>query len=266
MKAALLVIPAYNEEQRIAAPLRHYLEYARSLRGFRVRVLVVLNGCRDETLAVVKSVAVDYPELGWVEYADPIGKGGALIAGFRHGDGFDWVGFADADGATTPESLFGLITEDGEGDVRIGARLPSARSFFRRIPSICFNLWVRVLLPVGVSDTQCGAKFFRGWVAQKISPKLSTCDMAVDVDMLVWAHRCGAKVESRHVDWREQPGSSVRIVRTSSLMFLSVLRIFLLSRVQVAPMRWVLALSEKCYSWINRRPRIMPPADADSGR
>lgn len=256
----LLIIPAYNEERRILRPLRDYLNQARTLPDMRVRVLVVLNGCRDKTLEVVNSVAIDYPELQSIQYAEPIGKGGALIAGFHHGEGFDWVGFVDADGATAPKALFALLSDvdEDDGDVRIGFRSPSARSILRRTPSIFFNLWVRLLLPIKTRDTQCGAKFFRGWVIKEILPRLSTCDMAVDVDMLFWSQVSRAKVVSRHVEWHEQPGSSVNIARTSCLMFLSVLRLFLLRHGNKVTARCTLWVSERFYRLINRRPRVMP--------
>jgi dolichyl-phosphate beta-glucosyltransferase len=79
----LLLIPAYNEERRIRPVLRDYAAYfQREYRG-KFQLVVVLNGCRDNTMGVVQSVAAEYPFVRALEFAEPIGKGGALIEGLR---------------------------------------------------------------------------------------------------------------------------------------------------------------------------------------
>ena len=75
----LLLIPAYNEERRIGPVLRSYAEYIPKHYQGKFQLLVLLNGCRDNTLGVVQAVAAEFPVVSWEVYADPIGKGGALI-------------------------------------------------------------------------------------------------------------------------------------------------------------------------------------------
>jgi cellulose synthase/poly-beta-1,6-N-acetylglucosamine synthase-like glycosyltransferase len=79
----LLLIPAYNEERRIEPVLRDYARYFREQYRGKFQLVVVLNGCRDNTLGVVQRVAAEYREIGVLEFADPIGKGGALIEGLK---------------------------------------------------------------------------------------------------------------------------------------------------------------------------------------
>ena len=261
-RRVLIVVPAYNEEARLEAPLRSYLAFARARADLDVRFLVVLNGCRDGTAAVVERVARDAAELSWMEYAEPIGKGGALLAGFRHHAGVDWVGFVDADGATPAASLFGLLDESA-ADVVVGRRATAERPFGRRVTSLGFNLAVRLLLGLTTRDTQCGAKFFRSSLMPAILEKVDTCDMAVDVDLLLAARSVGAVVSERPVTWADQPGSKVQIFRTSALMFLSVWRLLCLRRLPPLPGRALLRVGEWAYAGIYGCPRKLPPGSPD---
>jgi len=258
----LLIIPAYNEEARIAAPLRSYVEFARGRANLDVRFLIVLNGCRDGTAAVVELFAKEAPEVSWMEYKDPIGKGGALLAGLRHYAGEDWVGFADADGATPASSLFGLL-DTPVSDVMVGCRVMSERPLIRRLTSLGFNLTGRLLLGLRTRDTQCGAKFFRASLLPRILDQADTCDMAIDVDLLLAAKSLGAVIGERTVSWADQPGSKVRVFHTSSLMFLSVCRLFFLRRISGRIGSALALVSELFYTRISGRPRQLPPGLPD---
>ena len=79
----LLLIPAYNEEQRIEPVLRDYAQYFQNNYPGKFSLVVVLNGCIDDTLGVVRRVGLDFPCVTAQEFPDPIGKGGALIEGLR---------------------------------------------------------------------------------------------------------------------------------------------------------------------------------------
>ena len=77
--SVLLLIPAYNEEERIGPVLRDYATYFREYYEGKFRAVVVLNGCRDNTLGLVEEVAKEFPEIEPLNFEAPIGKGGALI-------------------------------------------------------------------------------------------------------------------------------------------------------------------------------------------
>ena len=81
----LLLIPAYNEEERIGPVLRRYAEFFRGNYSGHFEIVVVLNGCRDNTLAIVEAAASEFPEIRALEFVNPIGKGGALIEGLKLG-------------------------------------------------------------------------------------------------------------------------------------------------------------------------------------
>ena len=147
----LLLVPAYNEEQRIEPVLRDYARYfERHYRG-KFQLVVVLNGCRDNTRGVIERVAAEHPAIGFREFPEPIGKGGALIEGLKLAPLADLIGYVDADGATPPRAFHELVKRSGEADCVIGSRwLPGAvlhveQSSRRRFASRVFHLIVQVL-------------------------------------------------------------------------------------------------------------------------
>ena len=261
-RRVLLVIPAYDEAARLEQPLRSYVEHARRRPDLQVRFLVVINGCRDGTAALVERISAEVRELDWIEYEASIGKGGALLAGFRYHAGEEWVGFADADGATSAASLFGLL-DDPVSDVVVGRRRMSTRPLGRRIASLAFNLLVRVLLGLRTRDTQCGAKFFRAPLMPLFLERSDTCDMAIDVDLLLVAKSAGASVSERTVEWSDRPGSKLRALHTPALMFLSVCRLFFLRRLAGFVGRGLSRVSEAVYVAISGHSRRLPPGAPD---
>jgi hypothetical protein len=87
--------------------------------------------------------------------------------------------------------------------------------------------------------------------------------MAVDVDLLLVAKEMDLKIVEKHVEWSDQAGSKVRFFYTSSVMFLSVFRLFLLRfRLQWLAMP-LLKISEITYRLISGRIRIAPPGSPD---
>src|SRR5258708_31635510 len=105
----LLLIPAYNEEARIEPVLIEFAEYFEAHYPGKFQLVVVLNGCRDNTLGVVRRVAAEFPFISWEEFKDPIGKGGALIEGLKLTARADLIGYVDADGATLPAAFLDLV-------------------------------------------------------------------------------------------------------------------------------------------------------------
>src|SRR5947208_3748230 len=104
----LLLIPAYNEERRIEPVLRDFAQYFKDQYQGKFQLVVVLNGCKDNTLGVVQRVATEYPSISALDFPDPIGKGGALIEGLKLAPAADLVGYVDADGASPPHSFHDL--------------------------------------------------------------------------------------------------------------------------------------------------------------
>jgi glycosyltransferase involved in cell wall biosynthesis len=260
----LLLIPAYNEEQRIEPVLREFAVYFRQHYPGKFRLVVVLNGCRDNTLGVVLKVSADFPEISSLNFVEPIGKGGALIEGLKLASEADLAGYVDADGATSPKAFHELTKLCVDGvDAVIGSRwLPGAvlhqsQTWLRRFTSRCFHAIVQLLFWMDIADTQCPAKVARSDAIRKIHTALRLADLAFDVNLLYSLRRAGFVVREVPTEWTDKVGSKVTktLFRTSLVMFLSVVRL----RLVYSPIyNWLRPL-RPLESWIYRKLRAPQP-------
>src|SRR4051812_50049923 len=124
-----IVIPAYNESERIVATLDKVLAYIGSEPEFsgKTEVLVVNDGSRDNTAEIVKGYAAKDPAVRLVENPGNRGKGYTVRNGMMQAVGGFWV-FSDGD-LLSPVSeapqLFAAIA--ARDDVAIGARWARSR-------------------------------------------------------------------------------------------------------------------------------------------
>ena len=264
----LLLIPAYNEEARIEPVLRAYADFFRRNYSGKFQLVVVLNGCRDNTLGVVQRVAKDFASVSWLDFPAPIGKGGALIEGLKLAGHADYIGYVDADGATGPDAVLQLIPFLKEAECVIGSRwlpgsiLLKAQPKFRQIVSRCFHLIVEILFWMHIKDTQCPCKLLRREAVEKIHPFLRIADLAFDVNLLVAVKREGFRVKEVPIEWTDVVGSKVTasLLRSSLTMFLSVVRV----RLIYSPFYKILGPLRPLEGWIYtklRQPRPLSRQD-----
>jgi len=261
----LLLIPAYNEEHRIEPVLRDYARHFQQNYPGKFQLIVVLNGCRDNTLGVVQRVAAEHPAMSALEFPAPIGKGGALIEGLNEAlklaPPADLIGYVDADGATPPLAFHDLVKHIGQADCVIGSRwLPGAvlhveQTGKRQFASRVFHLIVQWLFWMNIRDTQCGAKVIRREAVEKIHPHLRIADMAFDINLLYSLKRAGFRVLEVPTEWTDKIGSKVTLFRTSLTMFLSAVRI----RLIYSPLyNWLRPL-RPLETWIYKKLRAPQP-------
>jgi glycosyltransferase involved in cell wall biosynthesis len=262
----LLLIPAYNEERRIEPVLRDYAQYfTREYEG-KFQLVVVLNGCSDNTLGVVQKVAAELPAIRFLEFREAIGKGGALIEGLKLAPLADLIGYVDADGATAPAAFHDLLRHLGDADCAIGSRwLPQSvlhieQTSRRQFASRVFHRIVEFLFHMHIRDTQCGAKVIRRQAVEKIHSSLRIADMAFDINLLVCLKREGFIVREVPTEWTDKIGSKVTLGATSLVMLLSVLRL----RVFYSPFYPWLRPLRPLEGWIYRKLRAPPPRPGPS--
>jgi glycosyltransferase involved in cell wall biosynthesis len=216
--------------------LREYANYfQREYRG-KFQLVVVLNGCRDNTLGVVNRVAREFSSISALEFKEPIGKGGALIEGLKLAPLGDLIGYVDADGASPPHAFHALVKRMDGADCVIGSRwlpgavLHQAQTTMRQFTSRSFHLIVEVLFWMNIKDTQCPCKVMRRECVEKIHSSLRIADLAFDVNLLVALKRAGFRVLEVPTEWTDKAGSKVTssLFRSSLTMFLSVVRIRLI--------------------------------------
>jgi len=262
----LLLIPAYNEEGRIGPVLRAYSQYFRAKYQGPFLMVVVLNGCRDNTLGVVRAAAAECGNIGWLDFPAPIGKGGALIEGLKLAPETDLIGYVDADGATPPQAFHDLVQRMPGQDCVIGSRwmpeskLGEEQPWKRRLASRVFHAIVEGFFWMGIQDTQCGAKVMRREAVQTIHDDLRTADLAFDINLLYCLKRAGFRVLEVPTEWTDQIGSKIQLGRSSLSMFLSILRL----RLVYSPFYRMLAPLRPLETWLylklGAQPSLPPHA------
>jgi len=247
-----IVIPVHNGRLSIAKTLDAYVGYFSTECGHPFEILVVPNGCTDGTCQVLEEYTARFPQVVTREFDAKLGKGGAVIEGFRATRG-EVLAFVDADGATGPHELHRLINELGDDDGVVGSRwLPGSnvvvkQTLTRRLASRGFNLLVRVLFGLPFKDTQCGAKVFRKPAIDDVLPELHTTDFAFDVELLHRLNRKGYRVREVPTTWEDQDGSTLRVRRAVPRMFLSVIRL----RILDSRFRWF--ARKRIWSYVYRK-------------
>src|SRR3989344_4425763 len=113
-----IIIPAYNEEDRIKKTLEEYVRY---FKNYNYEIIVIPNGCKDKTEEIVKSLSKKYKTIKYKTIKEAIGKGGAIKEGFNIANG-KLVGFVDADLSTKPKDFEDLIKNMKEYDCIIASR------------------------------------------------------------------------------------------------------------------------------------------------
>lgn len=260
----LLLIPAYNEEQRIEPVLRDYAEYFRKHYTGRFQLVVVLNGCIDDTLSVVERVAADYPEIRALNFPAPIGKGGALIEGLKLAPMSDLIGYVDADGATAPPAFLDLVEHCQGVDCAIGSRwlpgsvLHQAQSKQRRVFSRIFHMLVQLLFRMDIVDTQCGAKVIRREAMERIHSALCIADVAFDINLLYALKRHGFTVREVPTEWTDKLGSKIKLNRGALGILLSVIRLRLVYSPFYRWLRPLRPLEGWVYRKLLRAPQPLP--------
>lgn len=233
-----IIIPAYNEENRITRTLDHYARYFQELENqhaLSTEIVVVLNGCKDNTLGVVQAVAQQYPMIRIVELKQA-GKGLAIAAGFKDAltRSNDLIGFVDADMATSPDQFNNLVDAlksetnyDGVIASRYmpGAKLFPPRPFIKRWGSkLIYENMIRLLFGMNYYDYQCGAKLFRRAVIQTIAPQLTVTQWAFDVEVLYLCKKHNYKILEIPTIWYDQADSKLKIMRSGFRMLSALVR------------------------------------------
>lgn len=219
-----IIIPAFNEERRLPATLRRLSEFCAGL-PFVAEVIVVVERSSDRTVEVARETAGEQGIFRVLPQADHRGKGRAVKIGMLEARGVLAV-FTDADLSTPPEEILRFLDhmeDHPEIDVLIGDRKHPSSKVERQGPlrhrmGEVFNALVRGLTGLPFRDTQCGFKMFRAEAAQAIFSRLGTDGFAFDVEALLWAERLGLRVADLPVEWRDQPGSRLHVVRDSLRM------------------------------------------------
>jgi glycosyltransferase involved in cell wall biosynthesis len=239
-----IIIPAHNEEQRIGKTLKDYITFFQKKYRKDFEIIVILNGCTDNTLETVKKASKKYKQIKYLDFKQS-GKGFAIIEGFKVAKG-DLIGFVDADCSTKPEAFYDLVMNiKSYGGIIANRWMRESRVYpkqplIRRIASRTFNVLVRVLFGIRSEDTQCGAKLFKKDAIKRILPGLGITAWAFDIDLLYRLKEQGYSIKDIPTTWSDKGNSRLNVGKTSFQMFLAVIRLRLIN----SPFRFVVRAYE----------------------
>jgi dolichyl-phosphate beta-glucosyltransferase len=224
-----VVIPAYNEAQRIGPTLDTIRNYLASKR-FIAEVVVVDDGSTDDTPGLLWAAAAQWPELRTLTNQPNRGKGFSVRRGVLEAKGA-FVLFTDADLSAPVEETDKLMSalESAGADAAVGSRAldrsligvrqPRPREYAGRF----FNLLVRLFTGLRIHDTQCGLKLFRRDSTRRAFEALQVRGFGFDPVVLFLIERWGGKVVEVPVHWNDNPATKVHFLRDSTRMFLDLI-------------------------------------------
>jgi len=223
-----IIIPAYNEEQRLPTTLPQVADFVEA-QDYPADILVVDNASTDRTSDIVRAVAAEHPIISLL-YQPIQGKGAAVRKGMLEGRG-EYLFICDADLAMPIEEVNKFLPPTlSDYDVAIASReAPGAvrynEPWYRHLMGRAFNLLVRLLAVPGIQDTQCGFKCLRREAARDIFTIQKIDGWAFDVEILHIARRRGYRIVEVPIHWYYGEGSRVSPIRDSINMLIEVLRI-----------------------------------------
>jgi glycosyltransferase involved in cell wall biosynthesis len=225
-----LVIPAFNEADRIAKTLRDTLGFLETTSP-QSELIVVNDGSTDTTSEIVREVfaARTGVTARLLEHSPNRGKGAAVREGLLAATTSIGL-FSDADLSTPIEEAPKLIEPiaAGEFDVAFGSRaldrslIGHHQPWRREQGGRVFNLIVRLATGLPYWDTQCGFKAFRLDVFRPILEAAKTDGFGFDVELLYLARKAHLRMKEIPVRWNHYEGSKVNVARDSVRMLREV--------------------------------------------
>lgn len=188
-----LIIPAYKQEKTIIENLLHIKRVLDTLR-YNYEIIVVVDGQIDKTFLKVKKAKIK--NVICYQFPHNEGKSYAIQFGMHHARG-DYVMFMDSGMEIDPNGISMLMEhmEWYNADIIVGSkRHPASQveySIKRKILSLGYYYFVKILFGVNVRDTQAGIKIFRKKVIERILPRLVEKKFAGDLEILVVAKQLG---------------------------------------------------------------------------
>lgn len=238
-----VAIPAFNEGKRLPPFIADLARTAIEERNTAVEFIVCDDGSQAEAAeaerAAVEAAQAELDRAGvahrfrFVRAEKNGGKGAAIRLGWSEAAAdADWLAFLDADGAVSAREFFRLARtlESADAEAVAASRIKMAgktidRDFFRHLQGRVFATMAEWTFRLGFYDTQCGLKFFRASALRPILPRLRETHWLLDLEVLAYLKRGGAKFVEVPIDWVDQADSRVRFGVDAVRMFRGLQRI-----------------------------------------
>ena len=194
LKELSLFFPAYNEEENLKATVEKAVPILKSVAE-KHELIIINDGSKDKTGEIAEKLAKQYPFIKVITHSPNRGYGAAIKSGLYHSN-YEWIVFTDADGQFDFSEVTKFIEKQKEtnADLVIGYYLKRAVHFGRILGSKLWELAVFVLFGLKVTDTDCGFKFMRKEVVEKIPQLEAERGPFISSEFLIKAQKAGFRL------------------------------------------------------------------------
>ncbi len=217
-----VIIPAYNEEERIARTLSEYRSYlSRSFSSYEL--IAVDDGSADGTERVIRAA----DGVRCVSYAENRGKGYAVRQGVLRADG-DYIFYTDADLSYSPENIGAAMRLFEQGaDGVVGVRADKRHDYppLRRLGSAAVEYIAQKMLKTSVRDTQCGFKAFEGRTAKEVFSRSEMCGFGFDLEIISLCESLGKRLAELPVRFSHRSASRISPISDGTAILRDICRL-----------------------------------------
>lgn len=215
-----IVLPVYNEAKELSQSVTTLHAFLKKhLSDFRWRISIADNASTDQTYAIAKELAEQYPEVLAIHVPQK-GRGRAVKKVWRECND-EYLAYMDVDLSTDLQHLPNLLHALERGfDIAIGSRNTKGarvygRSLLRNITSKGYILIIKLIFWVHFTDAQCGFKAVTRNVVSKLLPDVVDDEWFFDSELLLVGEKRGLRIYEEPVTWIDNPGSTVRVMKTA---------------------------------------------------
>jgi glycosyltransferase involved in cell wall biosynthesis len=215
-----ITIPVFNEEldlEKSILTLKKFLD--KHLNDYYWVITIADNASTDKTLDIAKKLAHKYSQVKYV-HLNQKGRGRAVKTVWQHSSA-DYLAYMDVDLSSDLNHLPNIINALARGyDIAIGSRNKKesrvyGRSLLRTITSKGYMILIKIFFWVNFSDAQCGFKAVTKEVVKKLIPMIQDNGWFFDSELLIVGEKNGYRIYDEPVTWIDNPGSTVRVLKTA---------------------------------------------------
>jgi glycosyltransferase involved in cell wall biosynthesis len=227
-----IVLPVYNEDAELSASVTTLARFLRKqLEDFSWHITIADNASTDKTLEIARALSRKYPFVS-VDHLSRKGRGRAVKHVWRK-DEYDYLAYMDIDLSTDLRHFPQLLRSLERGyDIAIGSRNTRGarvygRGMLRSLTSKGYITLIKLIFWVGFTDAQCGFKAVNRKVITDLLPHIKDNEWFFDSELLIVGEKSGYRIYEEPVTWIDNPGSTVRVMKTAIGDLKGLLRLFL---------------------------------------
>ncbi len=238
MSAISLILPAYNEEQKILNTLEEIKKYLNQKKEFQWEIIVINDGSQDQTAKIVKKFQKNNPVLNLflIDNQNNLGKGGAVKQGMLKSTG-DYCLMLDVD-LSTPITEFAKFIKPMQDEIPViigvrkgnGAKLIIKQPWARQKMGEFYALAANLITGLNLKDWGCGFKMFSRRAADLLFKESFINKWIFDTELLYLAKKNNLSIKEIGIDWKNNPESKIKIFKDTITSLIDLGRIYLRHR------------------------------------